>query len=97
MTTLAHIFFIISSSFLQVTRSTIKACMGSKFGQIKPWTVGLAALECLKKIPIVLYWEKCCDHSSAYNFKLIIFILADKKHNHKSLNESEFRQDLITY
>ena len=33
----------------QVTRSTIKAWMGSKFGQIGPWTVGLAALERLKK------------------------------------------------
>ena len=54
MTTLAPSFLIGSSSFLQVTWSTIKACMGSKFGQIRPWTVGLAALECIKKILIVV-------------------------------------------
>ena len=50
VTTLAPLF-LIESSFLQVTRSTIKAWMGWKFGQIIPWTVGLAALERLKKIP----------------------------------------------
>ena len=48
MTTLAPSFMIGSTSFLQVTRSTINAWMGSKFGQIRSWTVGLAALECLK-------------------------------------------------
>ena len=49
MTTLAPLFLNGSSSFLQVTRTTIKFRMGSKFGQIRPWTVGLATLECLKK------------------------------------------------
>ena len=48
MTTLAPSFLIGSSSFLQVTRPTIKALMGSKFGQIGPATVELAALEHLK-------------------------------------------------
>ena len=51
MTTLAPSFLIGSSSFLQVTRSTIKAWMGSKFAQIRPATVELADLECLKKSP----------------------------------------------
>ena len=51
MTTLAPSFLIGSSSFLQVRRSTIKAWMGLKFGQIRPWTLGLAALDCLKKFP----------------------------------------------
>ena len=51
MTTLAPSFLIGSSSFLQVQRATIKAWMSSKFGQIRPWTVGLAALECLTKSP----------------------------------------------
>ena len=51
MTTLAPSFLIGFSSFLQVTRSTIKALMGSKFGQIRPATVELAGLECLKKSP----------------------------------------------
>ena len=49
------------------------------------------------KIPINLKWEKCCDHSSAFNFKLIFFILADNKNNYKSLDEFEFCQDPITY
>ena len=48
MTTLAPSFLIGSFSFLQVTRSTIKAWMGLEFGQIRPWTVGLAALERLE-------------------------------------------------
>ena len=51
VTTLAPSFLIGSSLFLQVKRSTIKAWMGSKFGQIRPWTLGLAALERLKKSP----------------------------------------------
>ena len=35
--------------FLQVTRTTIKSRMSSKFDQIRPWSVELAALERLKK------------------------------------------------
>ena len=45
VTTLAPSFLIGSSLFFQVKRSTIKALMGSKFSQIRPWTLGLAALE----------------------------------------------------
>ena len=52
MTTLALLFFIGSTSFLQVTRTTIKSQIGSKFGQIRPWTVELAALERLEKSPL---------------------------------------------
>ena len=36
MTTLATSFLIGSSLFLQVTRTTIKSRMGSKFGKIRP-------------------------------------------------------------
>ena len=39
VTTLASSFFIGSSSFLQVARTTIKYWMGLKLGQIRPWTV----------------------------------------------------------
>ena len=39
MTTLAPSFLIGFSSFLQLTRTTIKSWMGSKVGQIRPWTV----------------------------------------------------------
>ena len=51
MTTLAPSFLICSSLFLQVTRSTIKSGMGSKFGGIGPGTYELAALERLEKYP----------------------------------------------
>ena len=54
MTTLAPSFLICSSLFLQVTRTTIKSRMDSKFGRIRPGTYELAALERLEKIPIDL-------------------------------------------
>ena len=42
-------FLIGSSSFLQVMRTTIKACMSSNSGRIPPLTSELVALERLKK------------------------------------------------
>ena len=51
MTSLATSFLIGSSLFLQVTRTTIKSQMGSKFGKIGPGTYELAALELLEKSP----------------------------------------------
>ena len=47
-------FLIGSSSFLQVTRTTIKAWMSSNLGRIPPLTSELAALERLKKRHIIL-------------------------------------------
>ena len=41
---------IVSFSFLQVTRTTIKAWMSSNFGRIPPLNLELAALERLKKV-----------------------------------------------
>ena len=49
--TLAPLFWIGSSSFLQVRRTTIKFRPSSKFDQIGPWTAELAALGCLEKSP----------------------------------------------
>ena len=49
--TLAPSFLIGSSSFLQVTRTTIKSWTSSKFDQIQLWTAELAALERLEKSP----------------------------------------------
>ena len=43
-------------------------------------------------IDLHVQWEKYCDHSSAFNFEWIFFILADNKDNYKSLYEFEFRQ-----
>ena len=50
MTTLAPLFLIGATLFLQVTRTTIKSRMDSKFGMIRPRTLELAALDRLKKI-----------------------------------------------
>ena len=51
MNTLAPSFLIGSSSYLQVTRTFITSRTSSKFGQIGPRTVELAALEGLEKSP----------------------------------------------
>ena len=39
-----------SSSFLQATWTRINSRMGSKFGQIGPWTLDLAAFERLENL-----------------------------------------------
>ena len=49
VSTPAPSFLIGSSSFLQVTRTTITAWMSSNFGRIPPLTSELVALEHLKK------------------------------------------------
>ena len=46
---------LFSSSFLQVTRTTIKAWMSSNFSGIPPLTSELAALERLKNQTISLF------------------------------------------
>ena len=51
VSTLAPSFLIVSSSYLQVTRTSITFQKRSKFGQIGPRTAELAALERMKKIP----------------------------------------------
>ena len=51
MTTVAPLFVIGSSLFLEVTRTTIKSWMGSKLGSIRQKTYELAALEHLEKSP----------------------------------------------
>ena len=51
VSTLAPSFLIRSSSYLQVTRTSITSRTSSKFGQIGPRTAELAALERMKKIP----------------------------------------------
>ena len=54
VSTLAPSFLIGSSSFLQVTRTTVKAWMSLNLGRIPPLTSELAALERLKKRHIIL-------------------------------------------
>ena len=48
MTILVPSVLNVSSSFLQVTRTTIKALMSLNFCQIKQLSTELVALECLK-------------------------------------------------
>ena len=51
VSTLVPSFLIGSSSYLQVTRTSITSRTGLKFGQIGPRTAELAALERLEKSP----------------------------------------------
>ena len=90
MNTLAPSVLIGSSEFLQVTRTIIKAWTSSQFDQIRPWNAELAALERLK-ISIDLKWEKSCEHSRAFIFNWIFFILAGIKDMHEGLDEFGFR------
>ena len=58
MTTLASSFFIGSSLFLQVMRTTIKSRMCLKFDKIRPETEELAALEHLENPHRLMMGEK---------------------------------------
>ena len=84
-------FFIESSSFLQVTRTTIKALLTSNFDQIRLLAAEVAAIERLEK-----QWEKCCDHSSAFIFEWTFFILAGNKDIYKSLDDFKFLPNSTT-
>ena len=92
MNALASTILIGSSLFFHLTRTLIKDWISLNFCRIRRRTYELAALEHLEKSP-----QTNNGHSSAFNFKWIFFILADKKDNYKSLNEFEFPQDPITY
>ena len=54
MNTLAPSFLIGSSSYLQVTRTSITSQTSSKFGQIGTRTAELAAIERLEKSPFLI-------------------------------------------
>ena len=70
----------------------IRAWMSLKFGQIRPQTTELAALERQKKNPHILIMAK----TMSLFFDPIFFILAGNKNIHKCLNEFEFRPDPTT-
>ena len=86
MTTLVPSFLNGSSSFLQVTRTTIKAWMTLNFYQIQQLTTELAALECLKNQ---------CLHFFSVPIDLIFFKLPDKEEMY-ILDVSEFWPDWTT-
>ena len=83
MTTLVLSILNGSSSFFQLRKITIKAWMSLNFDKIRSPILELAPLEHLK----------CCDHSSAFIFDWIIFILSGYKDSYSSLNEFEIWQD----
>ena len=83
MNTIAPAFLIGSSSFLQVTRTYMKAWTSSNFNLIPPPTPELSALARLKN---------CCEHSSAYSFDWIFFIFQVMRTTIKSGQRSNFGQ-----
>ena len=77
MATLAPTFLNGYSSYLQVTRTSIKSWLSSKFGQIPPLTTELAALERPKFR---------CLHFFAVAMDLILFKLEGKKYMYTILD-----------
>ena len=96
MSTLAPSFLIKSSSYLQVTRTSITSRTSSKFDQIGPRTAELAALERMKKIPWTYNWGKRCHHIFSAIFDWIFFIFAGNEDMYRSLNEFEIQPDATT-
>ena len=96
MTTLMPSFLIGSSSFLQDKRSTIKAWMGSEFGQIRPWTFWLVALERHKKSPLTYNWRNVVTTLVLSNLNRSYSFLQIRRKT-KSSDEFEFHQDPIIY
>ena len=83
----SRLFLIGSFSYLQVIRTYIKAYMSLNFGQIRPLTTELAALECLKNQ---------CHHVISVDIDPIFFKLAGNKNMHNIMNEFEFWPDRTT-
>ena len=78
MATLAPSFLIGSSSFLQVTSTTIKSHMSSKFGQIGSRTLELASLSILKN-PHRLTMGEILSPLLRLHFEWIFFIFCRYK------------------
>ena len=95
MSTLAPSFLIGSSSHLQVTRTFIISRTSSKFDQIGPRTVELAALERLENLHRLIMGKTMSSHFLR-NFDWILFIFAGNEDMYKSLNESKIRPDATT-
>ena len=95
VTTLTPLILLESSSFLQVTRTTIKSKMGSKFGKFTHRTAELAALRRLEKSPYTYNGENVVT-TLLPSFLDGSSFFADFKDNHLSLDEFKFCQDPIT-
>ena len=93
--TLAPLFSIESSSFLQERRTTIKS--GLCRNLCRPCAAKLAVLYHLKKkLPLDLQWGKSCEHSCTFIFAWILFTLAGNNSMYISLDKFEFQPDLTT-
>ena len=68
----------------------------SNFGQIRPLTTELAALECLKNFPYT-YNGKICLHANSFIFDRIIIKVAGNQNRHKSLDRFDFGPDQTTH
>ena len=86
---LAPSFLIGSSSFLQVTRTSIRAQMSLKFSNTGPYTGSYLPQSILKMA------FKCCDHSSTYMFYRISFIFSCYKDSHKIWDEFEIQRAIL--
>ena len=84
MATLAPSVLFGSSLFLEVKKTSIISRMSSNFDQIRPLTLELSALECLKNQYFVLW------HSSIFVFQWIFLILAGNKDNYNISDEFKF-------
>ena len=69
--------------------------MSSKFGEIRPWTTELAALEHLKKSHRLIMEKMTSSHFLHY-FSSDSFILTGNEDLHRSLDEFEIRPDHTT-
>ena len=69
--------------------------MSSKFGEIRPWTAELAALERLKKSHRLIMEKMTSSHFLRY-FSSDPFILAGNEDMHRSLDEFEIQPDPTT-
>ena len=67
----------------------------SKFGQIRPPTAELAALECLKNSHRLIMGEQCCHFFSAI-VDQILFIFSGNDDIHKNLDKFEIQPDQVT-
>ena len=83
----------INSSHRVIMRTCMDARKSSKFGQIRPSTTELAAIERLEN-PYRLIMEKRCCHFYSAVFDQILFILTGTNDIHESLDEFEIRPDL---
>ena len=88
MTTLAPSFFNQLSSFLQVTRTFMKAWMSSNFGQIPTPTTELSALLLYNVVSTL-----APSFLIGSFFDRIFFILAGNKDIYNILDEFEIRPD----